>query len=273
MNDFQRQIVLGRTGLHVGQLGVAASYGVPAAALEEAFERGVNYFYWGSRRTSEMGTAIRNIAKKQREGLVVCVQSYARLGFWLERSFEKALREAKLEYADVLLLGWYNDLPPNRVMDAATGLVASGKVRHLALSGHRRTLFPTLLDDQRLGIWQVRYNAVHRGAEREVFASLDGVDLERRPGVITYTTTRWGHLLDPKRTPASETTPTGADCYRFAMTHPHVDVVMSGPANTEQMREALRALELGPMNDEELARMRRIGDAMYGRDRTSGIRD
>ena len=34
---------LGRTGLQVGRLGMAAGYGVPAAAVERAFERGVNY--------------------------------------------------------------------------------------------------------------------------------------------------------------------------------------------------------------------------------------
>jgi hypothetical protein len=33
--------ILGRTGLKVGPLGLAASYGAPAEAFEEAFEKGV----------------------------------------------------------------------------------------------------------------------------------------------------------------------------------------------------------------------------------------
>jgi len=35
---------LGGTGLQVGRLGVSASYGVPAEAVERAFDAGVNYF-------------------------------------------------------------------------------------------------------------------------------------------------------------------------------------------------------------------------------------
>ena len=41
--DGNRFRVLGRTGLKVGRLGVACSYGAPTAAFEEAFEQGVNY--------------------------------------------------------------------------------------------------------------------------------------------------------------------------------------------------------------------------------------
>ena len=50
MDDQNRFRILGRTGLKVGRLGVACSYGAPTAAFEEAFEQGVNYFYWGARR-------------------------------------------------------------------------------------------------------------------------------------------------------------------------------------------------------------------------------
>jgi len=43
--------ILGRSGLKVARIGVTCSYGAPAAAFEETFDQGINYFYWGSRRT------------------------------------------------------------------------------------------------------------------------------------------------------------------------------------------------------------------------------
>ena len=59
--DENRFRILGRTGLKVGRLGVACSYGAPTAAFEEAFDQGVNYFYWSSMRKESMARAIRNL--------------------------------------------------------------------------------------------------------------------------------------------------------------------------------------------------------------------
>ena len=42
-----------------------------------------------------------------------------------------------------------------------------------------------------------------------------------------------------------------------------VDVCITGPKNTQQMREALKALDLGPLSDEEMVRVRRIGDYVH----------
>ncbi|HDT12909.1 MAG TPA: aldo/keto reductase, partial [Candidatus Aminicenantes bacterium] len=67
-----------------------------------------------------------------------------------------------------------------------------------------------------------------------------------------------------KKMPAGEAPPTAADCYRFVLSHPAVDVCMSGARTVEQMRENLAALEGGPMTGEELERMRRIGDHVHG---------
>ena len=45
---FSEKTTLGRTGFKVGRLGISSSYGAPAMAFEEAFERGCNYFTWGT---------------------------------------------------------------------------------------------------------------------------------------------------------------------------------------------------------------------------------
>jgi predicted aldo/keto reductase-like oxidoreductase len=65
--------------------------------------------------------------------------------------------------------------------------------------------------------------------------------------------------------PPGEEPPPARDCYRFALSHPSVDLVLCAPADREQMQEALRALDAGPLEPEEMQRLRRIGDHVYGR--------
>ena len=60
--DFHAPKVSGRAGLAVGRLGVAGGCGAPAAAFEEAFQRGCNYFYWGSLRPAGMAQAIKSLS-------------------------------------------------------------------------------------------------------------------------------------------------------------------------------------------------------------------
>ena len=44
-------------------------------------------------------------------------------------------------------------------------------------------------------------------------------------------------------------------------------MVLCGPSDRVQMQEALRALERGPLPPDEVERMQRIGDHIYGRHR------
>jgi len=251
---------LGRTGLSVGRLGMAASYGVPGPAIERAFDRGVNYLYWGTFRRGSFGQALRNL-KSQREKMVLVVQSYSRLASLVAPSLEAGLRKVSFDYADVLLLGMWNHKPPERILDACQKLRERGLVRQIAVSIHHRPLAEALTADPRIGIVHVRYNAVHRGAESEVFPRLGARG--SAPGMVAFTATSWRQLLSAKKVPKGERVPTAADCYRFVLSSPAVDVCMTGPANREQADEALRALELGPMNEEELAWMRRVGDYIH----------
>ncbi|UCD88814.1 MAG: aldo/keto reductase [Desulfobacterales bacterium] len=262
--NFDQPRFLGQTDLKVGRLGIGAGYGAPAVALEEAFARGCNYFYWSSRKP-EMGRAIKNICRQgKRDQLVVVVQSYSRSAFLLEVTFKKALKSLLVDYVDVLILGWYNKSPAARIIERALDLKEKGFCRYLGLSGHNRSLFPKLARDGIMDLFHIRYNAAHRGAERETFPYLEK---ENRPGIVSYTATRWGHLLNPKKMPTGLPLPSATDCYRFVLSHPAVDVCLCGPKNTEQMRVALKALELGPLTQTEMEHMRTIGD--YVREKTA----
>ncbi len=267
MKSFSEASTLGRTGLKVGQLGISSSYGAPAAAFEEAFERGCNYFVMGSfmkGRSKEMIKAIRNISKRgDRDKLVVCMMEYTHSSLLGKPHFYKGLKKLGLDYVDALMLGYYPNRPRKQLIELSLGLKEKGVVRHLALSGHSRKLFPKLIESP-IDIFQMRYNAANSGAEKDVFPFCGG---ENRPGMISFTATRWGQLLKESKMPPGEVPLTAKECYRFVLSNPAVDVCMTGARNLEMMRENLETLDSGPLIPEEMERIRRIGDHVYGKPR------
>lgn len=262
MTDEFKTTTLGRTGLQVGRLGLAGSYGAPARAYEAAFERGCNYFYTGSgRRRAQLQQAVRHLAARGlRDRIVVSVQTYARFGFFTQTLFRRTLAAMGIDRADILMLGWHNRAPSGRLMDFALDMKEKGLCRFIGLSGHNRTLFARLARDRRFDLFHIRYNPAHRGAATECFPQFQGDDA---PGLVTYTATRWGHLLMEKHMPEGEAPLTATDCYRFSLSDPRVDVCLCGPKTEDQMAAALTALDLGHLSGDETARIRRIGDHVH----------
>lgn len=248
------KVTFGRTGLRVSRLAIGSSYGIGGADLERAFERGINFLFYGLKRTEPFARGVRALLP-HRDELVIAIQSYSRSGLLMRASVDSALRKLGTDHVDLLGLGWWNDAPPRRILDAALAIQAAGKARHILISSHHRPAFERLMADRSYGGIMVRYSAAHPGAEQEVFPHL----ADPRPGVLSFTATRWGTLLDPSLTPQGERTPTATDCYRFVLSSPHVDVSLSGPRDGAQLDAAMAALDQGPMAPEELAWMRRVG--------------
>lgn len=260
--NFKERRRLGRTGLMASRLGLSGGYKVPARAVERAFhEYGINYFYWSPRRPG-MGEALKNLSRTRREELIIAVQSYDHLGFWLKGSVEKALGALQIDCADILLLGWFNKLPSKRVLDMSQKLKDEGKVRFLGVTGHNRLFHGEMArrSDSPFELHMLRYSAAHRGAEREIFEGLG----EGRPAMTTYTATRWGKLLKAGKMPPGEKPLTAAECYRFVLTHPMVDLCLTGPRTEQEMVEGFEALDSGPLDEGELARIRKIGAHIHG---------
>ena len=268
--SFERAI-LGRTGLDVGRLGIASGYGVPGTAVEQAFERGVNYMFWGSRRSDSFGAALKRL-RGERNRIVLVIESYTRAGSLLSLSLERALRTLSFDYTDVLLLGLWNKPVPARILDAARRLKERGLARFLGVSTHRRSLVPRVAAERDFDVIHFRYNAAHPGAEEDIFPHLPEAN---RPGMVAFTATSWRQLLGraplqgilpgAHQIPKSERVPTAADCYRYVLSRPEVNVCITGPANASEMQQALEALALGPMTGDELEWMRRVGRAVAGK--------
>ncbi len=260
--DLRTRRPLGRTGLSTSRVALSGGYKIPARGVERAYhEYGINHFYWEGRKPG-MGEALRPLLKARREGIVLAIQSYDHIGFWLRGSVERALRALGTDHAEILYLGYFNRMPPRRLLEVAQALKDEGKIRFLGITGHNRAFHGALSheDDSAFDVQMIRYNAAHRGAEEEIFAALPAAT----PGVVTYTATRWGKLLQASKMPAGEAPLTAADCYRFVLSHPAVDCCLAGPRTEAEMDEGLAALELGPLTPDELSRIRRIGDHVHG---------
>ncbi|MFC2137653.1 aldo/keto reductase [Bacteroidota bacterium] len=257
---FSEKVLLGNTNLKVGRLGISSSYGASADVYEEAFEHGLNYFTWGTfikGKSGEMKKAIQNLVKKgKREELVISLISYAHISFLNERNVTNALKKFNIDYIDSLLLGYYSKMPPKKITDHALRLKEKGLVKNIGFTGHNRKIFVELNQNNLLDLFHIRYNAVHRGAETQTFPFISD---NTKPGIVSFTATSWGQLINPKKTP------TAVDCYRFVLSNPSVDVCMMGVKNSEQLRENLSVLDSGPMTKDELKWMRKIGNHIYNK--------
>jgi len=267
--DFTERVSFGRTGLMVGRIGLASGYGVPAAAIEKAFyEYGINYLYVSPLlNLGNMVQAIRNLAPSHRDKLCIVLARPYLGGFGglrLESFVERWLTKLKLEWADLLLQDVRKPLS-QKLTDRVQRLRDSGKVRFVGMSSHERPLFGKIARGEvkaPVDFFQIRYNAVHTGAEQDIFGHLPQED---RPGIVIYTATCWRKLLNPKLMPAGESPLTAADCYRFVLSHPDVNVCVTGPSTAAQMEDNFKALDAGPLDEEEMARVRRIGKHIYGK--------
>ncbi len=265
INEFIERVEIGKTGLQTSRLGIGSTFDAPTQVIEAAFDRGINYLYWGSVRQPAFARAMVNLSRQHRDELILTVQTYSNDPGAIEGEVEEAIKSAGVEDFDFLLLGNRMEAPADAYIEVFERLRERGLVKFLSLSSHNRPLLPKLLAEYAdarspYELLMFRYNAVHRGAEKDVFPF---VPEGTRPFMATYTATRWGHLLDPAKMPPGEPPLSARDCYRYSLSHAAVDMVIVGPANGAQMDEAISALERGPLEPEERERIERIGAYLY----------
>ena len=267
--NFKERIRFGKTGLMVSRLGIASGYGVPTAAIERAFhEYGINYLYVSPlMNLANMTQAIRNLVPNHRDEIVIMLARpfIAGLGrFRLENFVEQWLKKLHLDWVDFLFQDVRKSLSP-KLIDRIQHLKENGKIRFFGISSHKRPLLGKIASGSVKGsvdFFHVRYNAVHTGAEQDVFPHLLK---KNRPGTVVFTATCWRKLLKEKQMPGGVEPLTAAHCYRFVLSHKDVNICLTAPSTAEQMEDNLKALDLGPLDEDEMTHARDIGKHIYGK--------
>lgn len=246
----------------VHRLGLAMNYGIDARGFEAALERGLNYVFWTRTRTAKLLPSLKAALHKDREKMVVATgPTFGWFRGGVRRGCENALRTLGTDYLDVYQLYWLgvtSSFSPG-VVDELVKLRDEGKVRALGVSIHDRPRAGRLAEDSPLDLFMIRYNAAHPGAEREIFPHL----AKRKPAVVAYTATSWRKLL---KAPSGwgDRPMTAGECYRFCLSDPNVDVVLTGPKSLAELEENVAAVEAGPLAPDELSWVRRFGQAVHG---------
>ena len=258
VQSFVHRELLGKS---VHRYGISASYGLDEAGVREAIALGANYIFWSSGKKF-LKTVIKDVVMKDRERFMLATGPM--LGYFagsVRRATERALRASGSDYLDVVQVFWAGRMSAltQSVIDELVKLRQEGKARAIGVSIHDRKRAAQLAAQGPLDFFMIRYNAAHPGAEVDIFPNLP----PKKPIIAAYTATSWTKLLRPPKGFAGPAA-TAGDCYRFCLTNPHVDLVISAPKTAAQMRENMQALAQGPLSDEEMAHMRALGKAVHG---------
>ena len=249
-----------------------ASRGGSAIAPDDvlhALEQGVNFLNWPGEADTPGGAdafsdAIAALGR-QRESVVVCVQFGARAAAEAAEELQSILAILRTDYIDVLTFyyvetpqEWRSLISRGGALEYCRSAQQDGVVRRLGITSHQRHLAAEIARSGLLDCLMIRYNAAHRGAEREVFPATDRAGMP----VIAYTALRWGALLDPTPDdPRGFRVPRAPDWYRFVLQSRSVAVALAAPQNRTELEEDLGVLRTNePLPAAEYARLVEHGD-------------
>lgn len=292
MSGFSRRC-LGKTGLQVSPLGIGGGGSIESRDLLYAFEKGINYFFFSSDlhhvNYQHSAEALRTLCGKGssvRDQVVLATVSYVDdpaklLGVMLDQ-----FGELGIDYIDVFHWGWIlaeHDVAAllrsarelqqggsvtlqyralgywGRAQSINAELLRRGLARYVGMSFHSLQAASSVIHD--IDVMMLRYSLANTRVEQYVVPLLSG-DKESDPGIVVFNTSHQGFMslhVPPPSYPDGLRVPSVPDCYRFALSQPWVDVVLTGVTNRQQIDQALASLEQGPLSEDELAFYREYG--------------
>jgi len=286
----------GRTGLRTSCLAIGGGGRISSEDVLYAFDKGIRTFFFSSDlhhfAYRPMVEALRQLCGKgssHRDEVTLFTVTYGRTSRLILSALFDQFAELRIDSVDMLYWGWtdtgdeqsLSQVLAHRAGWVGPGAIAhrslaslfgetermkkQGVVRHIGASFHSLALARHFSQEPGLDGAMVRFNVAHRRAAQEFFPTLPA--RKQRPGVMTFKSmaSQIGPLWTKPPGWTHEWTPEPGDLYRYALSQPSVDVVLTGPMNRRDIDQAIAAVEKGPMSKEELELCTAWGDAHRAR--------
>ena len=247
-------------------LGLAAGPKQDPRCVRRAFAGGINYFFFYGPGHTSFIEELAALVPRKREQIIVATGSGSRRVAGLRAARRKLTALLGIGLIDVFFIEYVHpgDNPDvmfgkNGVLDELRQWKESGWLRFVGATAHDRSLARRLAADPRVDVLMHRFNMAHRKAAHEVFPAA----AKARTPIVAFTATRWGTLLEPKADWPGPP-PTASDCYRYCLSQPSVQVVLTAPRSLAELEQNLDVLELPPMSKQKRGQWQRFGDLVYG---------
>lgn len=251
------------SGQPIAPLGLASQSLQSAQMVEMAWEAGVNYFFSYSLPSEVLQQGLKPLLARQRDQVCIAIGSESRQIHQLKETIDRTRQLLDLETIDVFFAEYIS--PTDTDAEIAAMFVelqqwkTNGQIRYLGASTHNRSIAQTLIHQNQLDVLMLRYNMAHRKIEQDVLPLAQSVGLP----IVAFTCTRWGTLL--KGHPQWQSAPpTAADCYRYALHHPAVQIALTAPATPDQLQQNLSVLQTPDLTEADRQHWQTYGDLIYG---------
>lgn len=262
-NDPTSAMLTTMQGNPLSRLGLATSYLNESGCCLLAVESGINSLFFYDLPKAELLQELQEALATQRESIFVATGSESRQPAHLREYFDQVRRSLNTDIIDAFFLEYVSPSEDPDLLQAALTELRSwqsqGQLRYVGASSHNRSTALRLIEAQLLDVLMLRYNMAHRKIEADVLPAAWSANLP----IVAFTCTRWGSLLKGHPDWTGKI-PTAAECYRYALHHPAVQVALTGSATCQQLTENLSGLKSPPLTPAELEEWQAYGDLLYG---------
>ena len=245
--------------------------------IPAAFEAGINFFFlsgdlhWPHYEASRRGLAMLLSKRGVRDRIVVAVVSYVTQPAFCHIPFIEVLDALPaLKRIDLSIIGGTHGYEFLVRLDEYRHHRSGARfpaTRALGATFHDRRAAAYATAHGLVDIAYCRYNPLHRGAEVDLFPFV-----ATRPRTLLYNFKSADGHLPVKRLRTLGLSkgywhPGITDYYRFALTRPELDGLLCSPSTPKEVHGLVRALESGPLSEEESRYLCDVADLDQGKAR------